>query len=70
MALLDDIAVKLAQDTFAQARATGDEALIDDVSKSLGATSNTLQEAYLTAIRYLRAEARARDVLVKRAAKG
>jgi len=70
MALLEDIARKLAEDTFAQAVANGDEALIEDVSKAVGATSNTLQEAFLTAIRYLRADARARELLARRAGSG
>jgi len=68
MAFVDEIAERLARDAFAQAAETGDASLVDDLSHLLGTTSPSLQEAYDAAIRYLRAEARARDFLAARRA--
>lgn len=66
MAFLDTVAERLAIETFEQAEALDDPELIDQVSKTLGETSPTLQEGFNTAIRYLRAEARARAVIQAR----
>ena len=61
--LLQELAQKLALDAIEQERATGDDGIVDAVAKSLADTSTTFQEAFLTAIRYYRAEARARALL-------
>jgi hypothetical protein len=66
LALVDEIAEQLARDAFEQARTTDDARLIDDLSHLLGTTSPSLQEAFDAAIRYLRAEARAREFLQAR----
>lgn len=66
MALIDDIAESLARDAYALAQELDDDHLVDDVAKSIGSSSPTLEEAYLTAIRYLRAETRARALLDSR----
>jgi hypothetical protein len=66
MAFIDTVAERLAVDAFEQAQATNDPELVDAVSKLLGTTSPTLQEVYDTAIRYLRAEARAREMMQER----
>jgi len=66
MAFLDIVAERLAIETFEQAEALGDPDLIEQVSKTLGETSPTLQEGFNTAIRYLRAEARAEAVIQSR----
>ncbi len=63
MLLLERLAEELARDTLAKAKQTGNEDLVTQVSKVLGDTSTTMQEAYLTAIRYYRAEARGREVV-------
>jgi hypothetical protein len=65
MSLLENLAGELARDALALARAKNDEGLVDEVSKVLGDTSATLQEAYLTAIRVYRAEFRAREFLAE-----
>jgi chromosomal replication initiation ATPase DnaA len=67
MSLLQELAQSLARDTFRQAAEAQDPTLIDDVAEAIGASSTTLQEEYLTAIRFLRAEARARQLLAQRA---
>lgn len=66
MDYLTEIAEKLARDALEQARACNDPDLVEDVAKSIGASSTTLQEAYQTAVRVLRAEQRARDLLTAR----
>ena len=63
MSMLEDLANKLARDALAAEARSGNEEIVDEVSKTLGDTSSTMQEAYLTAIRIFRAEARGREVL-------
>ena len=48
--------------------AKGNEKIVDQIGEIVGASSQSLQEAYLTYIRVLRAESRAREVLAKSAA--
>ncbi|MEQ3626305.1 MAG: hypothetical protein ABNH26_13885 [Celeribacter sp.] len=63
--ILTQIADRLAQDVLAaEPRANRDD-LVDDIAKSVGATSTTLQEAFLTQIRVRRAEARGRMLLAR-----
>lgn len=69
MSLLERLTEALARDAIDTAARVGDEDLVDEVSKSLGDTSPSMQENYLTAVRYFEAEARARK-LVEEAAKG
>ncbi len=66
MSVLEDLADKLAQDALAAAEKTGDETLIEMISRELGASSQTTQEAFNTAIRMRTAEARARAALQER----
>jgi len=63
MDMLEQVADALAQDTLEAVRKTGDESIVDEVKKSIGASSTTLEEAFLTAIRIRRAEARGRALL-------
>jgi hypothetical protein len=70
MAFIDTVAERLATETFEQAEALGDPDLIERVSKTLGETSPSLEEAFNTAIRYLRAEARAKAVIQSRLGSG
>ncbi|MDJ0860429.1 MAG: hypothetical protein QNI90_09675 [Dinoroseobacter sp.] len=63
MAVLDDLADALARDAIAAADELGDEAIIRQVGDQLGASSSTMQEAYLTSIRIRLAEQRARKFL-------
>ncbi len=70
MSVVEDLADALAKDTIHAAEELGDPTLIDKVSKMLGDTSTTTQEAYLTAVRVRLAEARARKFIVAEMAKG
>lgn len=69
MALTEDMADEIAQLALADELRTGDDGIIREVAEILGASSQTLQEAFLTSIRVRRAEKRARDLLAARAAK-
>ena len=68
MALLDDMADELAQLALEDEARSGDDQIVRKVAEILGASSQTLQEAFNTAIRVRRAEARARDLLAQRKA--
>ncbi|WP_099826631.1 hypothetical protein [Oceaniglobus indicus] len=63
MQLIEDLADELALEALAAAEASGDDQIVDQVGEVLGASSQTLQEAYLTAVRVRRAETRARALL-------
>jgi len=67
MSILEDLADQLARDALILERDL-DDSLIEEVAKVIGASSQTLEEAYLTAIRVRRAEMRGRAVLEARAA--
>ncbi len=66
MAFLDDVAERIAVATFEQAQATDDPDLVEEVAKLIGTSSPTLEETYNTCIRYLRAEARAKEFMRRR----
>ena len=68
MSYVDDVALELAQLALADAARTGDEKIVAQVGEILGASSQTLQESYLTFVRVRRAEERARNLLKSRAA--
>lgn len=63
MQLLEDLADELAREALAAADVSGDTTIVDRIGEVLGASSQTLQEAYLTAVRVRRAERRAREML-------
>jgi ABC-type molybdenum transport system ATPase subunit/photorepair protein PhrA len=63
MDILTQVADKLAQEVLKVERETGNEDLVEEIKKVIGASSTTLEEAYMTAIRVRRAEARARALL-------
>ncbi len=69
MGLAEELAQKLALDTIDAAEELGDPNLVDDVSKVLGAASQTTQEAFMTAVRVILSEKRARKFLQDRVAK-
>lgn len=60
------VAGELADLALADEKLSGDETIIDNIGEILGASSQTLQEAYMTAVRVRRAERRARDLLKTR----
>jgi hypothetical protein len=63
MAITDDLADELARDTILAMEKIGNDRLYVEVAKVLGASSTTLQEAFLTAIRVRLAERRGRHFL-------
>ncbi len=66
MSYVDDVALELAQLALADAERTGEDKIVDQIGELLGASSQTLQESYLTFVRVRRAEARARLILAAR----
>ena len=66
---LERVAGEIADLALEDARKTGDENIVDTIGEILGSSSQTLQEAFLTAVRVRRAEARARKLLAERAGK-
>ncbi|HBM58571.1 hypothetical protein ACFSDD_07695 [Salipiger marinus] len=66
MSLAEDLADKLAEDTFKIMQASGDDRFFMEVAAIIGASSTTLEEAFLTSIRVRMAEQRARAFLMER----
>lgn len=66
MGVTEDLADALAHDTILAMDKLGDDRLVAEVSKVLGASSTTLQEAFMTAMRVRLAERRARLFLDQR----
>ena len=69
MSLADDLANKLAADVIKHVEKTGDEDIISIMAQSLGDSSQTLQEAFITSVRVQRAAIRANRMLAERARK-
>ncbi len=65
MALLNDVADRMAERTLRLIEQTGDEDLEKKVAGEIGASSPTLQEAFTTSLRILKAEARAKRYIEK-----
>ena len=63
---VERVAGELADLALADQEASGDIGIVDMIGEVLGASSQTLQETYLTAIRVRRAETRARGILAQR----
>lgn len=68
MSYLEDTADELADMAIAEAKACDDEKIIAQIGDLLGASSQSLQEAFMLAIRIRRAEARVRTLLAESAA--
>ncbi len=66
MGVTEDLADQLAQDALKAEEITGDERIVDDLANMMGATSQTAEEAFLTAVRVRRANAKARRMLADR----
>jgi hypothetical protein len=64
MGVTEDLADELALDVIKAVDATGDEELINQIALVLGATSQTAEEAFLTAVRVRRANIKARAMLL------
>lgn len=65
----EETANNLADLALAEAEASGNSSIVDQIAEVLGASSQSLQEAYMTAVRVRRAETRARAMLAEAAAK-
>jgi len=70
MDLAETLADKLTKETLEAIEKTGDEKLMAEMSDAIGASSPTMQEAFLTAVRIRRAEKRARVLLTEFKAHG
>lgn len=68
MSTLQTLASKLADDTLVAMKITGDERLFVEVGELIGASSQTLEEAYLTEVRIRLAERSARKFLENKVA--
>ncbi|WP_371224295.1 hypothetical protein [Roseovarius sp. 2305UL8-3] len=66
MGVTEDLADELAKDVIKAIDATGDEELITEIGRVLGATSQTAEEAFLTALRVRRANIKARALLLNK----
>ena len=64
----DNTANELANLALAEAAASDNTKIVEQIGEIPGASSQTLEEAYLTAVRVRRAEKRARELLAKYAA--
>jgi hypothetical protein len=67
--LLEQIADALARDVLRVAQELGDDDLVGEISKVVGTSSPTTQEAFNTAVRVRMAEGRARKALAERLGK-
>lgn len=68
MALVDELADKLAIDVLKVVDKLGDDQIIKDVAKVLAASSTPMEEAFLSCARMRQAEQRARAYLRERVA--
>jgi hypothetical protein len=67
MGVTEDLADELALDVIKYVDATGDDKIVSEIVKLLGATSQTAEEAFLTSMRVRRANIAARKLLLERA---
>lgn len=63
MTVAEELADALAKDSIEAAELLGDDKLLNEVAAQLGASSQTTQEAFLTAVRVRLSEKRARSFL-------
>ncbi|MFY0661227.1 MAG: hypothetical protein JXR15_12095 [Shimia sp.] len=66
MSTLDALAAKLAEDTIKAQKELGDERLFMQVSEVLGASSQSLEEAFLTEVRMRMSEEKGRAFLINK----
>ena len=66
MGVTEDLADDLAVQVIKYIEASGDEQIVNDIVKVLGATSQTAEEAFLTSLRVRRANMKARQLLLER----
>mgnify|MGYP005838297027 CR=1 FL=1 len=66
MGMTEDLADDLAQQVIKYVDASGDESIVPEIVRVLGATSQTAEEAFLTSMRVRRANMKARALLLER----
>lgn len=66
MGVTEDLADRLAREAIEASQTLGDEGLIDEVARVVGATSTTTQEAFMTAVRVRLAAARGHRLVEER----
>ena len=66
MGVTEDLADDLAMQVIKYVDASGDDQVVSDIVKLLGATSQTAEEAFLTSMRVRRANIKAREMLLER----
>lgn len=66
MQLLEQIADDLAREALTLQADDQDNTLVNELSETIGALSQTMQEAFLTAVRVRRAENRARRLIASK----
>lgn len=69
MGTTEDLADELALSVIKYVDASGDDGVISDIVKVLGATSQSAEEAFLTSMRVRRANQKARELLLERVKK-
>ncbi|WP_338548202.1 hypothetical protein [Roseovarius phycicola] len=69
MGTTEDLADDLALKVIKYVDTSGDDGVITDIVNVLGATSQSAEEAFLTALRVRRANQKARELLVQRVKK-
>jgi len=65
MGIVEDVADELAVESLKIILETGDDAFVKEIADTIGGSSQTMEEAYMTAVRVRRAEHRAREVLAR-----
>lgn len=63
MSILEEMADKLATKTLDAEEKLGDDGIVAKVADAIGNSSPTMQEAYLTAVRFRRGDRRAHALL-------
>lgn len=65
MSYVENLGEKLARDVLKAQRETGDLNMVQNIGQVLEASSSTLHEAFMTAVRVYDAEERARKTLAQ-----
>jgi len=66
MSTLDDLASKLGEDVMKVMDETGDDRFFMEVAQTIGAASQTLEEAFLTDVRVRLAERKGRALIAQK----
>lgn len=66
MGTLETLAAKLAEDTLKAQKELGDERLFVEIGNVLAASSQSLEEAFLTEVRVRMSEEKARSFLINK----